>query len=221
MEINCSTLKEAKSAVGGVKLAVKSEKSNFFLLGALQQNVLFQFFHNILQKGGVFSTKPWYPALVREKGILNEKSVEKGTRLFRSFLPFPPSKPAARAPFHLTYCTHSSKQAVVFVKYDLACFWHGNCKLVDFISHKLNWIWIFFQRFFVSPSNCHVKNLDVCYSVGDEQNSKDTTTPLIEAALSSNEKVVTYLLKHGASVNFPKVRLVISCFAFFLKVVEI
>ena len=63
--------------------------------------------------------------------------------------------------------------------------------------------------------------MDVCYSVGDEQNSKDTTTPLIEAALSSNEKVVTYLLKHGASVNFPKVRLVITCFAFFLKVVEI
>ncbi|XP_073244839.1 poly [ADP-ribose] polymerase tankyrase-like isoform X3 [Porites lutea] len=59
-------------------------------------------------------------------------------------------------------------------------------------------------EFFVSPSNCHVKNLDVCYSVGEEQNSKDTTTPLIEAALSSNEKVVTYLLKHGASVNFPK-----------------
>ena len=57
--------------------------------------------------------------------------------------------------------------------------------------------------------------------MGDEQSSKDTTTPLIEAALSSNEKVVTYLLKHGASVNFPKVRLVITFFAFFLKVVEI
>ena len=59
-------------------------------------------------------------------------------------------------------------------------------------------------RFFVSPSNCHVKNLDVCYSVRGE-GSQDTTTPLIEAALSNNEKVVTDLLKHGASVNFPKV----------------
>ena len=59
----------------------------------------------------------------------------------------------------------------------------------------------------MSPSNCHVTNVDVCYSVGHEQNSKDTTTPLIEAALSSKEKVVTYLLKHGASVNFPKVGL--------------
>ena len=195
-----------------------SEKSEFFLIGARQQNVLFQFFHKILQKGGIFSTKPWYPALIREKGIWTKKV---GKREDGSFLPFPPSKPAAQAPFRLTYCTHSSKQAVFYVKYDLACFWYGNCKLVDFISHKLNWIWIFFQRFFVSPSNCHVKNLDVCYSVGDEQNSKDTTTPLIEAALSSNEKVVTYLLKHGASVNFPKVRLVITCFAFFLKVVEI
>ena len=195
-----------------------SEKSKFFLIGARQQNVLFQFFHKILQKGGVFSTKPWYTALVREKGIWTKKV---GKREYGSFALFSPSKPAAQAPFHLTYCTHSSKQAVVYVKYDLACFWYGNCKLVDFISHKLNWIWIFFQRFFVSPSNCHVKNLDVCYSVGDEQNSKDTTTPLIEAALSSNEKVVTYLLKHGASVNFPKVRLVITCFAFFLKVVEI
>jgi len=53
-----STLKEAKRAVGGVKLAVMSEKSNFFLIGARQQNVLFQFFHKILQKGDVFSTKP-------------------------------------------------------------------------------------------------------------------------------------------------------------------
>ena len=57
----------------------------------------------------------------------------------------------------------------------------------------------------MSPSTCHVKNLDVCYSVGDDEKTKDTTTPLIEAAVSSNEKVVTYLLKHGASVNFPKV----------------
>ena len=63
------------------------------------------------------------------------------------------------------------------------------------------------SRFFVSPSNCHVKTLDVCYSVrgGDGEDSQDTTTPLIEAALSNNEKVVTDLLKHGASVNFPKV----------------
>ncbi|KAL9986739.1 hypothetical protein ACROYT_G000926 [Oculina patagonica] len=61
-------------------------------------------------------------------------------------------------------------------------------------------------EFFVSPSNGHVKKLDVCYSVrgGDGEDSQDTTTPLIEAALSNNEKVVTYLLKHGASVNFPK-----------------
>ena len=60
----------------------------------------------------------------------------------------------------------------------------------------------------MSPANCHLKNLDVCYSVRDsegESESHDTTTPLIEAALSNNEKVVTDLLKHGASVNFPKV----------------
>ena len=65
----------------------------------------------------------------------------------------------------------------------------------------------FIARFFVSPSNCHVKNLDVCYSVrvSDEEESKDTTTPLIEAAVSHSVKVVTDLLKHGASVNFPKV----------------
>ena len=65
-----------------------------------------------------------------------------------------------------------------------------------------------FSRFFVSPANCHVKKLDVCYSVRDsdgDSESHDTTTPLIEAALSNSEKVVTDLLKHGASVNFPKV----------------
>ena len=74
-----------------------------------------------------------------EKRGFERKKWEKGkTALFRSFLPFPPSKPAAQAPFHLTYSTHSSKQAVVYVKYDLACFWYGNCKVVDFISHKLN-----------------------------------------------------------------------------------
>ena len=63
-------------------------------------------------------------------------------------------------------------------------------------------------RFFLSPANCHVKKLDVCYSVRDSEEdseSNDTTTPLIEAALSNSEKVVTDLLKHGASVNFPKV----------------
>ena len=53
-----------------------------------------------------------------------------------------------------------------------------------------------------------MKKLDVCYSVRDsdeDSESDDTTTPLIEAALSNSEKVVTDLLKHGASVNFPKV----------------
>ncbi|KAJ7388963.1 hypothetical protein OS493_034599 [Desmophyllum pertusum] len=40
--------------------------------------------------------------------------------------------------------------------------------------------------------------------VSDEEESKDTTTPLIEAAVSHSVKVVTDLLKHGASVNFPK-----------------
>ncbi|XP_020601790.1 probable protein S-acyltransferase 23 [Orbicella faveolata] len=63
-------------------------------------------------------------------------------------------------------------------------------------------------EFFVSPANCHVKKLDVCYSVRDskgDSGSHDTTTPLIEAALSNSEKVVMDLLKHGASVNFPKV----------------
>ena len=73
-----------------------------------------------------------------EKRGFERKKWEKGEDGFSLFLPFPPSKPAAQAPFHLTYCTHSSKQAVVYVKYDLACFWHGNCKLVDLISHKLN-----------------------------------------------------------------------------------
>ena len=60
----------------------------------------------------------------------------------------------------------------------------------------------------MSPSTCHVKNLDVCYTVqsGDKSQGQDTTTPLIEAVLSSNEKVVSDLLKHGASVNFPNVR---------------
>lgn len=46
----------------------------------------------------------------------------------------------------------------------------------------------------------------MCYNVrGVDGGSQDTTTPLIEAALSNSEKVVTDLLKHGASVNFPKV----------------
>ena len=48
----------------------------------------------------------------------------------------------------------------------------------------------------------------MCYNVRDSEEdseSDDTTTPLIEAALSNSEKVVTDLLKHGASVNFPKV----------------
>lgn len=48
----------------------------------------------------------------------------------------------------------------------------------------------------------------MCYSVRDgeeDTESDDSTTPLIEAALSNSEKVVTDLLKHGASVNFPKV----------------
>ena len=57
-----------------------------------------------------------------------------------------------------------------------------------------------------------MKNLDVCYSVqsGDESNSEDTTTPLIEAAVANNEKVVSVLLKHGASVNFSKVIITLS-----------
>ena len=63
IEINGSTLKEAKRAVGGVKLAGMSEKSKFFLIGARQQNVLFQFFHKILQKGGVFFSKTSIPGV--------------------------------------------------------------------------------------------------------------------------------------------------------------
>ncbi|XP_015763146.1 PREDICTED: ankyrin repeat, PH and SEC7 domain containing protein secG-like [Acropora digitifera] len=60
-------------------------------------------------------------------------------------------------------------------------------------------------EFFVSPSTCHIKNLDVCYTVQSRGNmqSQDSTTPLIEAVVSNNEKVVSDLLKHGASVNFP------------------
>ena len=59
----------------------------------------------------------------------------------------------------------------------------------------------------MSPSTCHIKNLDVCYTVQSRGNmqSQDSTTPLIEAVVSNNEKVVSDLLKHGASVNFPNV----------------
>ena len=59
----------------------------------------------------------------------------------------------------------------------------------------------------MSPSTCHVKNLDVCYTVqsGGNIQSQDSTTPLIEAVVSNNENVVSDLLKHGASVNFPNV----------------
>lgn len=68
----------------------------------------------------------------------------------------------------------------------------------------------------MSPSTCHVKNLDVCYTVqsGGNIQSQDSTTPLIEAVVSNNEKVVSDLLKHGASVNFPNVSslLVLSAF---------
>lgn len=75
----------------------------------------------------------------------------------------------------------------------------------DFIDIFVNYI--IFARFFVSPSTCNVKNLDVCYKVRDnnEGDSGDTTTPLIEATVSLSEKVVVDLLRHGASVNFPKV----------------
>lgn len=72
-------------------------------------------------------------------------------------------------------------------------------------------------RFFVSSTACNVKNLDVCYSVrsSDESSTQDSTTPLIEAAVSDNEKVVTLLLKHGASVNFPKVHVTAFMFQFY------
>lgn len=89
----------------------------------------------------------------------------------------------------------------------LTAFFMGICIFFEVLTLSNN----FFPaitRFFVSPANCHVKKLDVCYSVRDskgDSGSHDTTTPLIEAALSNSEKVVTDLLKHGASVNFPKV----------------
>lgn len=74
------------------------------------------------------------PALVRKKNV--------GKREDGSFAVFSPfhlvSLPSApQALFHLRFCTHWSKQAVLYVKYDLACFWHGNCKRIDFISRKL------------------------------------------------------------------------------------
>ena len=58
-----------------------------------------------------------------------------------------------------------------------------------------------------------MKNLDLCYNVRDnsEEESNDTTTPLIEAAVSHSEKVVIALLRHGASVNFPKVIRITHC----------
>lgn len=71
----------------------------------------------------------------------------------------------------------------------------------------------------MSPSTCHIKNLDVCYTVQSRGNmqSKDSTTPLIEAVVSNNEKVVSDLLKHGASVNFPNVSSLLDLSAHFLQ----
>ena len=71
----------------------------------------------------------------------------------------------------------------------------------------------------MSPSTCHLKNLDVCYTVrsGDDSQSQDSTTPLIEAVVSNNEKVVSDLLKHGASVNFPNVSSLAVLSAYFLQ----
>lgn len=71
----------------------------------------------------------------------------------------------------------------------------------------------------MSPSTCHVKNLDVCYTVqsGGNIQSQDSTTPLIEAVVSNNEKVVSDLLKHGASVNFPNVSSLLVLSAYFAK----
>lgn len=71
----------------------------------------------------------------------------------------------------------------------------------------------------MSPSTCHIKNLDVCYTVQSRGNmqSQDSTTPLIEAVVSNNEKVVSDLLKHGASVNFPNVSSLLVLSAYFLQ----
>ena len=71
----------------------------------------------------------------------------------------------------------------------------------------------------MSPSTCHIKNLDVCYTVQSRGNmqSQDSTTPLIEAVVSNNEKVVSDLLKHGASVNFPNVSSLLVLSAYILR----
>ena len=46
------------------------------------------------------------------------------------------------------------------------------------------------------------QTLDVCYHIAEWN---ETTTPLLEAILADNQNLVAYLIKNGASVNFPRV----------------
>ena len=75
-------------------------------------------------------------------------------------------------------------------------FFHSSSSILNLIQS------VCFSRFLIESGP---KALDVCYKV---EGGSDTTTPLIEAAVDGEEELVNFLITKGASVNFPKVRLV-------------